>query len=187
MIFGQLQASSAADWAGAIGTFLATVVTAAIALTGYLSGVRQKSESSRNAVLLARGIAARGLDHLEQAPSFYLPDRGAKAVRYGAQSFIASEGWLELMESISELRPQDMPSIETAEGYVQVRSILRSVDGLMRGIAGVGADADGKLPWPDFESHFPVLARERDLLDAAARRLLHPFRPAWTPPATRKG
>ena len=159
MFFGDLAPSSAADWVGAIGTIIATVVTAIIALFGYLRDINQRAESARNAVLLAMGIADKASHHLGRANAFLNPLVGDSPIRHGAKSFLSSATWLELMESIAELRPQDMPDNWSADSYVHVRSNLRSVDELMRSIAELPPSAEVGLSWPDFSLAASNIAR----------------------------
>jgi len=174
-----LAPSSAADWVGAIGTILATVVTAIIALAGYWRDIEQRAQSARNAVLLAYGIAERGARQLARSETFLNVLVEGSPIRYGAKSFLASAAWLELMESITELRPQDLPNNWTADSYAHVRTSLRSVNELMRQIADTPLSAESSLTWPDFTIATDSVAREAEILKVHSETLLQPFTPRW--------
>ena len=179
MLTGNLAPSSAADWLSGIATSLAVAVTSIVALLGYLADKRLRSDAARTSVLLAKGIADRAIHQLGRSASFQMPDAGSASVRYGAKSFLSSAAWLEINESIMELRPKDLPTVDTAESFVHIRSIIRVVARTMNDIAALPTTADGGIPWPDFSLQVPILQRESDLLGASAARLKQPYLPRF--------
>ena len=164
---------------GAIGTIAATVVTAIIALTGYLRDVRLRSAAARNAILLAASIASKGLYQVSRFDGFLDTTGSVTAVRYGVKSFLATPAWLEIKEAIAELRPQDLPDHPTAEAYIQVRAILRAIDQLLSSIGNLSATSDGAISWPNIQNYVEPLERELSILKALASRFERPFTPRW--------
>lgn len=175
-MFGHLADSSAADWVGAIGTIVATVVTAIIALSGYFRDINLKTESARNSTMLAVGIADRAASQLEAAENIF---NCMDNVRHGAKYFLSYPIWIEVIESINELRPQDMPDIYSTESYISLRSIIRSITKILQGVADLPAGTEMKITMPDLSDHAKEVRRLQGQLQRRVEDLAHPFRPKW--------